>query len=184
MPEINLPEVKLPDIKLPDAWREMSRDDIVHAARDVRLPKVELPKRLELPEIDLSKVDLPKPIADRLPGRRRRNPIMPFIGLAVVGAIAAALYWLFTSAETGPRVRSAMNDLKSRVTGQRHDLIRYDDEQDLGSLLGDENRTTVGGTDYTSPTVAAGGLGEGAGTTDFGAVPAGQGEEASSRSVR
>ena len=93
MPEINLPEVKLPDIKLPEGLRDMTRDDLVHAARDVRLPRMELPKRVELPDIDFSKLDLPKPIADRLPGRKRRNPLVPFVGLAIVGAVAAAIWW-------------------------------------------------------------------------------------------
>jgi hypothetical protein len=149
MPDIKLPEVKLPDIKLPEGMREMNTDDIVQAARDVKVPKI------ELPDIDLSKVDLPKPIAERLPGRRRPNPIVPLLGLFVIGAIVAALWWLFTSSATGPRMRSAVNDAKARVTGQRNDLVRYDDESDLGSLLGEENRTPVGtstvGAGATSP---------------------------------
>lgn len=173
MPDINLPEVKLPDIKLPDGLREMTRDDLVNAARDVRLPKVELPKRVELPDIDLSHVDLPKPIADRLPNRRRPNPFLPFAGLLAIGAMVAAAWWLFTSPRTGPRVRVAFNDLKARVTGQRHDLVRYDDEQDLGSLVGAEERSTAG--TYTSPTTA-GGMATPAGSSDFSEVPVGRGE--------
>jgi hypothetical protein len=172
-----MPEINLPEIKLPEGLREMTRDDIVQAARDVRLPKMELPKKLEFPEIDLSKVDLPKPIAERLPGRKRRNPLMPFVGLAVVGAAVAAIWWLFTSAETGPRVRSALNDLKAKVTGQRHDLIRYDDEGDLGSLLGDQDRTAVS-TDFADTTAA--GIESPSGTSDLSAVPVGPGEESAS----
>ncbi len=75
MPEINLPEVKLPEFKWADGLREMSRDDIVNAARDVRLPK-----KSDLPDIDLSKIELPKQISDRLPNRRRTNPILPIAG--------------------------------------------------------------------------------------------------------
>lgn len=154
MPEINLPEVKLPDLKLPEGLRDMTRDDIARAAGDIRLPKLDMPKRVELPDIDLSKVDLPKPIADRLPQRRRSNPILPIAGLVAIGTAVAAIWWLFTSAETGPRMRSGLNDLKARLTGQRNDLIRYDDEADLGSLLGDENRAPIGSTDYAATTAS------------------------------
>lgn len=175
MPEINLPEVKLPDIKLPEGLRDMTRDDIVHAARDVRLPRMELPKRVELPDIDFSKLDLPKPIADRLPGRKRRNPLVPFVGLAIVGAVAAAIWWLFTSPETGPRARAAVNDLKAKVTGRRHDLVRYDDEQDLGSLLSDDARSPMGGPLDPTPSRTT--------TPDLGAVPVGPGEDTSLRTT-
>jgi hypothetical protein len=153
MPEITFPEVRLPDIKLPEGLRDMTREDIVQAARDVRMPKMELPK-VEMPDIDLSKMELPKSITDHLPKRNRANPLLPFAGLVVVGAAIAAIWWLFTSAETGPRVRSAMNDLKARITGQSHDMIRYDQEEDLGSLLSDQS-----------------------GTSEFGAVAVGPGEE-------
>ena len=177
MPEINLPEVKLPDIKLPEGLRDMTRDDLVHAARDVRLPKVDLPKRVEMPDIDLSNVELPKPIADRLPKRKRSNPFLPFAGILAIGAIVAAVWWLFTSQQTGPRMRVAVNDLKARMTGQRHDLVRYDDEGDLGSLIGAEE-----GRSYTSPTTA-GGMTTPAGSSDFSQVPVGPGETGDTRSA-
>lgn len=136
MAQISLPEVKLPDIKLPDGFREMNRDDIVQAAKDVRLPKVDLNK-IELPDIDLSNLELPKAIADRLPNRKRPNPILPIAGLLAVGAVIAGIWYLITSPVTGPRIKTAVNDLKSRVTGERSDLVRYDEEGDLGSLLSD-----------------------------------------------
>lgn len=135
MPEITLPEVKLPGVKLPDGFREMSRDDIVRAARDVRLPKIDLPSKVEMPDIDLSKVKLPDPIADRLPGRRRQNRFVPLVGLVAIGAMIAAAWWLVTSPLTGQRVRTAAVGIKARLTGDRTDLVRYDDERDLGSLL-------------------------------------------------
>jgi hypothetical protein len=118
------------------------------------MPRIELPKRVEMPDIDLSKFDLPKPIADRLPQRKRSNPILPIAGLVALGAAVAAIWWLFTSAETGPRMRSGLTDLKARLTGQRNDLIRYDDEADLGSLLGDESRAPIGSTDYEATTAS------------------------------
>jgi hypothetical protein len=129
MAEITLPEMKLPDIKLPEGLREMTRDDIIQAARDVHLPK------FELPDIDLSKANLPKQVTDRMPGRRRTNPILPIAAFLAVGAAIAAAWYLITSPVTGPRIRVAVNDLRSRVTGQRMDMVRYDDDRDLGSLL-------------------------------------------------
>ena len=137
MPEITLPEVKLPEIKLPDGLREMTRDDIVQAARDVRLPK-----QVKMPDIDLSKVELPDAIEDRMPGRRRTNPVIPVLALTVVGLVVVAAWWLFTSATTGPRVRRAVDDLRARMQGEASDLIRYDNEDNLGSLLGQQGDET------------------------------------------
>ena len=162
MREITMPDVKLPDIKLPDGLRDMTRDDIVQAAHDVRVRGSELQKKIEMPDIDLSKVDLskidlskvelPKQITDRLPRRRRTNPLLPIAGLVAVGAAIAGVWWLFTSSVTGPRVRSAVNDLKQRVTGESNDLVRYDNDDDLGSLLTDagEGRSSMGSTPFTS----------------------------------
>jgi hypothetical protein len=136
MPEITLPELKLPDIKLPDGFREMRRDDIVQAARDVRMPKIDLSK-IEMPDIDLSDVDLPKSIADRLPRRRRTNPLIPFVGLAAIGAAIAGVWWLFTSRVTGPRARHLAYTVKARLTREPNDVIPYDNEANLGSLVTD-----------------------------------------------
>lgn len=158
MPEIKVPEVKLPDFKWPDSLRDMNRDDIMNAARDVRMPK-----RSDLPDIDLSKIDfskvdfskveLPKQIADRLPHRKRSNPILPIAGLLAVGAMIAAAWYLITSPTTGPRIRHAVNDLKARINGESNDLIRYDDEKDLGSLLTespDASRTSMTSDPYAT----------------------------------
>ena len=135
MREITMPEVKLPDIKILEGLRDMNRDDIVKAARDVRLPsKIELPD-IDLSKVDLSKVELPKALADRLPRRRRLNPLLPIAGIAAIGALIAAAWWLFTSPLTGPRARSVVSDLKQRVTGERNDVVRYDNEENLTSLL-------------------------------------------------
>ncbi len=166
MREITLPEVKLPDIKLPEGLREMSRDDIVQAAHDVR-SNVHMPRKIDMPDIDLSKVDLskvdlskidlskvelPKQISDRLPRRRRPNPLLPIAGIMALGAMIAGIWWLFTSSATGPRVRSAVNDLKQRVTGESDDLVRYDNDSNLGSLLTDagDGRAAMGSEPYSS----------------------------------
>jgi len=137
MPDISLPEVKLPELKWPDGLRDMNREDIMNAARDVRLPKRSDLPDVDLSKIDLSKMELPKQISDRLPNRKRTNPILPIAGLLAIGAAIAAAWWLLTSPVTGPRIRSAVNDLKSRVNGEDRDLVRYDNDADLGSLLTD-----------------------------------------------
>jgi hypothetical protein len=166
MREITMPEVKLPDIKLPEGLREMSRDDIVQAAHDVR-SNMHMPRKIDMPDIDLSKVDLskvdlskidlskvelPKQISDRLPRRRRTNPLLPIAGIVALGAVIAGIWWLFTSSATGPRVRSAVNDLKQRVTGDSTDIVRYDDDRDLGSVLADagNGRSAMGSEPYSS----------------------------------
>lgn len=165
MPEINLPEVKLPEIKWPDGLRDMTREDIVNAARDVRMPK-----RSDLPDIDLSKIELPKQISDRLPNRKRSNPLLPIAGFVAIGAAIAAAWWLITSPVTGPRIRHAVNDLKARMNGESNDLVRYDDEGDLGSLLADSptpSHSAMTSDPYTTSN----------GVTDLGdGVPVGPGE--------
>ena len=134
MPEITLPEVKLPDVKLPDGFRDMSKDDFVHAVREVKLPK-----NIKMPDVDLSDIDLPDAISDRLPGRRRRpSPVVPIVALTVVGALIAAVWWLVTSTTTGPRIRRAVDDVKSRMNGEENGLIRYDDETHLDSLVSEQ----------------------------------------------
>ena len=173
MPEITLPEVKLPEIKIPDGLREMTRDDIVNAAKDVKLPK-------QIKDFDLSKVDLPDAIEDRMPGRRRTNPMIPLLALTVVGLAVVAAWWLFTSATTGPRVRRAVDDLRSRMQGEPSDMIRYDNESDLGSLLGQQGDTASSQPYATEPF----------GTADVGdlgfdrnsGVPVGPGENEEVRS--
>ena len=151
MREITMPEVKLPDIKLPDGLRDMTRDDIVKAAHDVR---DSLPKRADMPDIDFSKVQVPHQITDRLPGRKRTNPLVPVVGLVAVGAAIAAVWWLFTSSITGPRVRRGVADIRNRLTGESTDVVRYDNESDLGSLLTDEAAGRMSMSDLSNGTPA------------------------------
>jgi len=163
MPDISLPEVHLPDIKLPDAFRDMNKRDIQAAINermpkrvempDVDLSRVELPKAVEdrlksvekrLDDIDLSKIPLPRAIEDRLPGRKRRtNPILPFAAILAVGSALAAAWWLITSPTAAVRVRQSADRMWRRVTGQSLDVIPYDDENDLGSLVPTPDQTDV-----------------------------------------
>lgn len=170
MPEINLPEVKLPTVKLPEGLRDMTRDDIVNAAKDVRMPKI------EMPDIDLSKVELPKQVTDRLPKRNRTNPFLPIAGFVAIGAMIAAAWWLITSPVTGPRIRSAVNDLKARMNGEPNDLVRYDDEKDLGSLLS-ETPETGSSAVAADPSMTSNRYGAASVVSDLGeGVPVGPGE--------
>src|SRR4051794_11061956 len=121
MPEITMPEVKLPDIKLPDNLREMNKDDIVQAVKEAKLPK-----KVKLPDIDLSNIDVPNSIvdrmpdsiADRMPRRRGPNPLIALLAMTVVGFALAGIWWLVASPSAGPRVRRAVDDLKSRMNGE------------------------------------------------------------------
>src|SRR6185436_10023699 len=135
MPDISMPEVHLPDIKLPEGLRDINRRDIQNAIND------RMPKKIEMPDVDLSKVELPKAVEDRLPGRRRSNPILPLAAILAVGSAFAAAWWLITSPTATTRVRETADRMWRKVSGQETDLVRYDQEEDLGSLLPDPNQT-------------------------------------------
>ncbi|MEO5941068.1 MAG: hypothetical protein ABIZ72_08750 [Candidatus Limnocylindrales bacterium] len=159
MPDLSLPEIHFPDIKLPEGLRDMNRHDIQNAIGD------RLPKKIEMPDVDLSKVDLPKALDDRLgqlekainkldlpkavenrmPGRKRSNPILPLAAILAVGSMFAAAWFLITSPTASTKVREAADRIKSRVTGQETALERFDDDHDLGSLLPapEQTRPTV-----------------------------------------
>lgn len=139
MPDISLPEIHLPDVKLPEGLRDMSRQDIQNAIGD-RLPrKIEMPD-VDLSKIDLSKIELPKAVEDRLPRRRRRNPILPIAALFAIGSLVAAAWWLITSPTAMVRVRETADRLRARMNGST-ELERYDDADHLGSLLPDPDQT-------------------------------------------
>jgi hypothetical protein len=161
MPDISLPDVRLPEIKLPGGLRDINRRDIQAAINDrmpktiempdVDLSKVALPKAVEdrlkmvekrLDSIDLSKIEPPKVIEDRLPQRRRRtNPILPLAAILAVGSAFAAAWWLITSPTAAVRVRESADRTWRKMTGQPLDVVRYDNEENLGSLLPEPNQT-------------------------------------------
>lgn len=155
MPDLSLPEIHLPDIKLPEGLRDMNRHDIQNAIGD------RLPKKIEMPAVDLSKVDLPKAVDDRLsqlekainkldlpkavenrlPGRKRSNPILPLAAILAVGSMFAAAWYLITSPTASVKVREVAGRIKARVNGQETGLTRFDDDANLGSLLPDPEQT-------------------------------------------
>lgn len=124
MPQITLPDVKMPDVNMPD----------------MKMPDVKMPdalRDLEMPKFDMSKVELPKQITDRMPNRNRRNPIRPIAAVVAVGGIVVAAWWLITSPFTGPRIRKTVKHLRSLMTDPAIEKIELEDQADLGSLLGD-----------------------------------------------
>ncbi len=155
MPDLSLPEIHFPDIKLPDGLRDLNRQDIQHAISD------RMPKKIEMPDVDFSKVDLPKAVEDRLdrvekainkldlpkavenrlPGRKRSNPFLPFAAILAVGSMCAAAWWLITSPTATLKVRETAERLKARIGGRESSLQRYDDDGDLGSLLPNPDQT-------------------------------------------
>jgi hypothetical protein len=155
MPDLSLPEIHLRDIKLPDGLRDMTRHDIQNAIGDrlpkradlpdVDLSKVELPKaveeRLAKVEKALSKMDLPKAVEKRLPGRKRSNPILPIAAFLAVGSMLAAAWWLITSPDAAHKVHVTADRVKARVSGQETALERYDNDNNLGSLLPNPDQT-------------------------------------------
>jgi len=157
MPDISLPEVHLPDIKLPEGLRDLNKRDIQAAINDrmpkrvempdVDLSRVELPKAVEdrlksvekrLDDIDLSKIPLPRAIEDRLPGRKRRtNPILPFAAILAVGSALAAAWWLITSPTAMVRVREGVDRFRSRMGWTSIDEIDADERLDTLVDTGD-----------------------------------------------
>ena len=146
MPDISLPEIHLPDVKLPEGLRDMNRQDIQNAIGDARS---KLPKRIEMPDVDLSKMELPKAlegklpklVEDRLPIKRRSSRILPVAALFAVGSMCVAAWWLITSPTAGSRVRGAVDQLRYKLTGKETDVVLYDDAGNLTSLLPEPDQT-------------------------------------------
>jgi hypothetical protein len=145
VPELTVPEVRLSDIKLPDvdiSKMEMPKVDF----SKVDMPKIDLSK-VELPKIDLSKIELPKV------GREERGgfPFLPIAAfLAVIAAIGAAL-WLVSSPTATARVRESADRTWRKVTRQATDVIRYDEDDDLASLLPNPDQTRPTGEEEAWP---------------------------------
>jgi hypothetical protein len=162
MPDISLPEMHLPDIKLPEGLRDMNRKDIQSAIND------RIPKKIEMPDIDLSNVQLPKVVDDRLKAvekrldaidltevplpnaidkrlrpKRRSNRLLPLAAIVAVGSAFAAAWWLITSPTAAVRVRQSADRMWRRMTGQQLDVIPYDDDDDLASLVPTPDETNV-----------------------------------------
>jgi hypothetical protein len=169
MPDLSLPEIHLPNIKLPDGLRDMNRRDIQSAINDrlptkiempdVDLSKVELPKaverRLDTIEKAIGRMDWPKAVEDRMPRRKRSNPLLPIVALAAIGSMIAAAWWLITSPTAATRVRWTADRIRARVSGQGTAIERYDDEAHLGSLLPEADDSALPVENETWPSTFA-----------------------------
>jgi hypothetical protein len=165
MPDLSLPEIHLPDIKLPDGLRDMNRHDIQSAIND------RMPRKIDMPEVDLSKVELPKAVErrldsiekaignldwpkaveDRMPRRKRSNPLLPIAAIAAIGSLCAAAWWLITSPTAATRVRWTADRIKARLNGEDSAVERYDDDAHLASLLPDAEEARPSVENETRP---------------------------------
>lgn len=132
MPDLSLKGVRKPDLRLP----EMSRDDITRALEDVRRD-VDLsrfdPRRFEMPDIDLSKVDVPAAVtsAARSAGlvKQRRSRVPFVIGGLIVAALVAVAAAM--SPAIRPKLDAAGRRLKAAVQ-ERRDAMHEDEFDELG----------------------------------------------------
>jgi hypothetical protein len=125
MPDFSLPEVHLPDFKLPEGLRDMNREDIQKAMPDVRLPKIDLPKRSDISK-ELAKAgrDLDK----ALPRRAAPSP-WPFVLFGMLAGLFIG-WFLASSTVTGPRIGGAVDEVRGRVAKWRENGSGSDDDYD------------------------------------------------------
>jgi hypothetical protein len=160
MPDISLPEIHLPDVKLPEGLRDMNRNDIQNAIGD---KASKMPKRIELPDIDLSNIELPKvlegrlpkSVESRLPVKKRSNPILPLAAIVAIGSMFAAAWWLITSPTASTRVRQGVDRLRYKLAGNSTEVVLYDDDGNLSSLLPEPNQTRPATESETWPNTSS-----------------------------
>src|SRR5204863_6698284 len=85
--------------------------------------------------------DLPKAVTDRMPRRKRTNPILPIAAFLAIGSMIAAAWWLITSPTAALRVRETADRIRTKVARAQTAVERYDDDTHLDSLLPDESQT-------------------------------------------
>lgn len=145
MPTITLPEVDLTKVRIPEL--DLS---------NVELPKVDLSKAVEGHVKTVTDwadgLELPKV------GREQRSGGFPFLPIAafvaVMAAIAAA-FWLVSSPTAATRVRDSADRTWRRVTRQATDMVRYDADDDLASLLPSRDAESSGMSDAADAAGAA-----------------------------
>jgi hypothetical protein len=160
MPDISLPEIHLPDVKLPEGLRDMNRNDIQNAIGD---KASKMPKRIELPDIDLSNIELPKvlegrlpkSVESRLPVKKRSNPILPLAAIVAIGSMFAAAWWLITSPTASTRIRQGVDRLRYKLAGNSTEVVLYDDDGNLTSLLPEPNQTRPATESETWPNTSS-----------------------------
>lgn len=133
MPTITLPDVKLPDVKLPDFDFGSVGDRAREEAGNLDTPRVTIPKvdlpRMEVPRVDLPHLELPSIRDIRRSAANEIDPrpsIWPVIGgVAIVGLLVG--WMLAMSPVTGPRIRSAISDLRDRLDAWRSGDVDWRD---------------------------------------------------------
>lgn len=130
MPDLKIKDIKMPELHLP----EMSRNDIVSAMgdarRDLDLSRFD-PRKLDLPDVDLSKVDVPKAIAEAAAAAgivRSRRSRLPFIigGLVTIGLIGFAV---MNSSMIKSRLSELARGAKERMDERRTARLGGSDQE-------------------------------------------------------
>jgi hypothetical protein len=146
MPDISLPEVHLPDFRLPEGLRDMNREDIQRAMPDVRLPRLELPKRPSLSK-ELAKAG--KEIDRALPRGATPSPL-PFVFFGILAGVFIG-WFLASSTVTGPRIGGLVDEIRGRVTRWRSSEPADDDAYDSQpAAFPDALRAPVANDPYAS----------------------------------
>lgn len=124
---MQLTQPRLPTLNLP----VMTRDDIARSIAAFELPDVVA--NLEMPKINLPKIDLAKAAGDvaiAVHLQPRRRPRWPWaIGGLIVAGIAAGGWVLFTDNAVRLRLKALVDGIRERFDAMRsHDI---DDEDDV-----------------------------------------------------
>jgi hypothetical protein len=125
MPDISLPEVHLRDFKLPESLRDMNREDIQRAMPDVRLPKIDLPRRSDVSK-ELAKAS--RDIDKALPRRAAPSPL-PFVFFGMLAGLFIG-WFLASSTVTGPKIGGAVDEVRGRVAKWRASDSSDNDDYD------------------------------------------------------
>lgn len=164
MPDISFPEVHLPDFKLPEGLRDMNREDIQKAMSDVRLPKIDLPRRSDISkELAKELAKAGRDIDKALPRRAAPSPL-PFVFFGMLAGLFIG-WFLASSTVTGPRIGGAVDEVRGRVAKWRENTANGDDDYDSQpAAYPDALRDSGGSAPYTSMSEVESGVGVGPGT--------------------
>jgi hypothetical protein len=124
----------------------MNREDIQKAMPDVRLPKIDLPKRSDISK-ELAKAgrDLDK----ALPRRAAPSP-WPFVLFGLLAGLFIG-WFLASSTVTGPRIGGAVDEVRGRVAKWRENGSGADDDYDSQpAAFPDALRAPVGSEPYAA----------------------------------
>ena len=143
----------------------MNREDIQSAMSDVRLPKIDLPKRSDISK-ELAKAGkglekAGKDIDKMLPRRAAPSPL-PFVIFGMLAGLFIG-WFLASSNVTGPKIGGLVEDARTRVDRWRKDRMTEmgEDIDATSSTYPDALRTTASGSYSGSATDMSNGAGTG-----------------------